>query len=106
MNKARQRIQKSSCVKPTLFANEDNLVEEIIPEEVLRFCGENILTFSCLETFPSIVKNYDITTLSQSNRAKLSNVSFIINYLNINNNFYFRIKHLHLIVVLKQIVML
>lgn len=73
LNKARQRIQKSSCVKPTLFANEENLVEEIIPEEVLRICGENILTFSCLETFPSIVKNYDITSLSHSNKIALSN---------------------------------
>uniref|UniRef100_A0A0K0FJ41 Kinesin-like protein n=1 Tax=Strongyloides venezuelensis TaxID=75913 RepID=A0A0K0FJ41_STRVS len=73
LNKARQRIQKSSCVKPTLFANEDNLVEEIIPEEVIRFCGENIITFSCLETFPSIVKNYDIVSLSQSNKMTLLN---------------------------------
>uniref|UniRef100_A0AC35TLQ6 Kinesin-like protein n=1 Tax=Rhabditophanes sp. KR3021 TaxID=114890 RepID=A0AC35TLQ6_9BILA len=63
--KARHRMQKSNSVRPTLLANEPILVESLIPDEVIRFCGENIITFSNLERFPSSVRNYDISSMNQ-----------------------------------------
>lgn len=54
---ARARRQLSRMPKPSLVGHQP--VQPILNEDILRFCGENVLIFSGLERLQSSVKDYD-----------------------------------------------
>ncbi|VDL87290.1 unnamed protein product [Nippostrongylus brasiliensis] len=39
-------------------------VEVVMNEDIIRFCGENVLVFSSLERLPSKVSDYDPTKIT------------------------------------------
>lgn len=66
LSKLRQRSRSNHSFG---FMNLEKAPDVFMPEEVLRFYGENILTFSQLEYYPKHVQDYESAQTSVSIRG-------------------------------------